>query len=171
MFLRRLSTCVRVRVRVRGLGLGLAIALGALACGAGGADDGAEEELKKNAPPCGPLGSLDNAQAGDHGGPAARSTLACQSGFTLCRVDPNSDGATACRTPSDCYACMPTLHGTPTVPRCVLSLDRAQPKNGGPGARSRVTCTAGYALCQVDPHGPDNDVCSNAGDCFACLPK
>lgn len=143
----------------------------ALACSAAGADDGAEEELKKNTPPCGPLGSIENAQPGDKGGPGARSQIACQSGYTFCRVDPNGSDAETCKSAGDCFACMPALHGAPTVPRCALSLDRAQPKNGGPAARSRVTCTAAYTLCQVDPHGPDNDACSNASDCFACLPK
>lgn len=156
-----------------GSGVVLGIALGTLAaaCSAGAGDDGAEDALKKSAPPCGTLGSLDNAQPGDKGGPSTRSDVSCQSGYTFCRVDPHGPGGDTCANPSDCFACMPTIHGATSVPRCALSLGRAQPKNGGPAARSRVTCTNGYSLCQVDPHGPDNDSCSNASDCYACLPK
>jgi hypothetical protein len=39
---------------------------------------------------------------------------------------------------------------------------------GGPDARSAVHCESGFTLCRVDPHGPDNDVCGNADDCYAC---
>jgi hypothetical protein len=41
-------------------------------------------------------------------------------------------------------------------------------KKGGPDSKSVVSCESGYTLCRIDPNGPDNDVCGDADDCFAC---
>ena len=58
------------------------------------------------------------------------------------------------------------------VPLCdngALSSEQLQPGvEGGPGAKKSTKCVAGYSLCRVDPKGPDNDVCSEPTDCFAC---
>jgi hypothetical protein len=39
---------------------------------------------------------------------------------------------------------------------------------GGPDSKSVVKCKPGFTLCRIDPNGPDNDVCGDADDCFAC---
>jgi hypothetical protein len=44
---------------------------------------------------------------------------------------------------------------------------QAGPK-GGPDGHTHVSCTAGFSLCKIDPKGPDNDVCGDPNDCFAC---
>ena len=59
--------------------------------------------------------------------------------------------------------------GVVTCDPGALASDRLQPDaSGGPDAKSNVTCDSGYTLCRVDPNGPDNDVCSDPTDCYAC---
>ncbi len=84
-------------------------------------------------------------------------------GFVACAVPtadfggPGSDGEDA------------TQKKIPLCGEGALGSDALQSgKKGGPDARAKVSCASGYDLCRVDPKGPDNDVCSDAKDCFAC---
>ncbi len=58
------------------------------------------------------------------------------------------------------------------IPLCgagALASEALQPgAKGGPDARTKVSCSSGYALCRIDPKGPDNDVCTSATNCYAC---
>jgi hypothetical protein len=72
---------------------------------------------------------------------------------------------------NDTYTCELAANDAP-VKTCrdgALASSHLQPgKKGGPDAKSVVACEPGFTLCRIDPNGPDNDVCGDPDDCFAC---
>jgi hypothetical protein len=73
----------------------------------------------------------------------------------------------------DDYTCELASGGAGSAPKMcrdgALADGHLQPgRKGGPDSKSVVSCDAGYTLCRIDPNGPDNDVCGDADDCFAC---
>jgi hypothetical protein len=131
--------------------------------------DDALEAARKTTPFCADDAlSSEKLQPGPRGGPDARSHVKCDAGFALCRIDPDGKDNDVCGDPTNCFACSRST--PPKVPMCKRgALGSLQPgPKGGPDARSRVSCEAGFALCRVDPDGSDNDVCGDPTDCFAC---
>jgi hypothetical protein len=72
---------------------------------------------------------------------------------------------------TDTYTCvLASVESTPkTCPDSALADGHLQPgTKGGPDSKGVVTCEQGYTMCRIDPNGPDNDVCGDPDDCFAC---
>jgi hypothetical protein len=66
-------------------------------------------------------------------------------------------------------ACKDTSAKVKTCSDVALASGHLQPgASGGPDARGAISCESGYTLCRIDPQGKDNDVCSDADDCYAC---
>jgi hypothetical protein len=139
------------------------------------ADNGGTAEVNSKIALC-DTGALASSrlQPGSAGGPDAKGAVKCDAGYSLCRVDPQGSDNDVCGDALNCFVCTKPA-GTPApakVPTCAaggLGSSHLQPGTaGGPDAKSVVKCEAGYALCRIDPHGSDNDVCGDALNCYAC---
>ena len=154
---------------VRSMATGLATIL-LVACSASPPDAAATsaEELsaRGRAPWCNPGHTADDEE-GDFNGFGGRSCSDARS-----KAECAGLGGMWCKGYVDDQILLCACKDTRKAPTCAddaLSSGKLQPgARGGPDARSAVSCASGYALCRVDPKGPNNDVCSDAEDCYAC---